>query len=52
MGNELQEHKSAWHGNELAELGFDVTIYENFHTHVKDHPIGAIWAIWRRESNG
>jgi hypothetical protein len=52
MGNELQEHKSAWFGYEFEDLGFDVTIYENFHTHVKDRPIGAIWAVWNREKSG
>ena len=46
MGNELQSHLSGWTAEEFELLGFDVVVYEQFHTHVKDYPIGAMWATW------
>ena len=48
MGNELQEHKSAWSAEEFEDLGFEVTVYDDFHTHVKDVPVSAMWAIWKK----
>jgi len=50
MGNKLQEHLSAWEAQEFVDLGFDVTVYEQFHTHVKDYPIGAMWASWTTDN--
>jgi len=47
-GNILQEHLSAWSADEVESLGFEVTVYEKFHTHVKDEPIGAMWAIYNK----
>jgi len=46
MGNKLQLHQSAWTTDEFEALGFDVTVYEEFHIHVKDFPVGAMWATW------
>lgn len=45
MGNPLQEHKSAWIGEEFESLGFDVTVYRKFHAHLGD--VSAMWAIWK-----
>ena len=52
MGNVLQEHLSAWTPESLEALGFEVEVFEDFHTHVKDYPIGVIWAIWNKDVNG
>lgn len=49
MGNALQEHKSAWLPDELESLGFSVSVYEDFHTHVKDYPVSAMWAVWSHD---
>jgi len=48
MGNKLQEHLSAWSAEDFESLGFDVVVYEDFHTHVKEYPIGAIWAVFNK----
>jgi hypothetical protein len=49
MDNPLQEHLSAWSGEELEELGFEVTVFKGFHHHVKSFPVGGLWATWRRK---
>ena len=52
MGNPLQEHKSIWTAEEFEEMGFEVTVYENFHNHLGNGHVGAIWAVWKSGENG
>jgi len=47
MDNPLQEHKSVWYAEDFEDLGFEVTVYENFHTHLGNGHVGAIWASWK-----
>jgi len=46
MDNPLQEHKSIWTADEFEELAFEVTVYENFHTHLGNGHVGGMWAKW------
>lgn len=52
MENPLQEHKSMWSGEDFEALGFDVTVYEKFHTHLGNGQVGAIWATWNQVNDG
>jgi hypothetical protein len=52
MENPLQEHKSIWTAEEFEEMGFEVTVYENFHNHLGNGHVGAIWAVWKSIENG
>jgi len=52
MENPLQEHKSIWTAKEFEEMGFEVTVYENFHNHLGNGHVGAIWAVWKSSENG
>lgn len=48
MDNSLQEHKSAWYPENFEDLGFEVTVYEDFHHHLGDGHVDAMWAVWKR----
>ena len=46
MGNPLQEHKSMWFAHDFEDLAFEVTVYENFHSHLGNGHVGGMWAKW------
>ncbi len=46
-GNPLQVHQSTWEAKELEDLGFQVKVYKNYHTHFNPH-VSAAWAVWDR----